>query len=162
MNIITRAQAIGLGLKRFYTAKPCKQGHIAERYVTTGGCLSCVHPWRKDNGVQVQEIPLPATLDAEVRAYLIGVLLPREMQRLVVQADEELRNSLHRQKYRADMLTRAGNMDVCLAPTEHAQRPGATPYYDGEVDGYNWKPWELVDAGLFIWIDFKTKQPVTD
>lgn len=29
------------GLRRFYTGKPCKGGHVAERYVTNGQCVPC-------------------------------------------------------------------------------------------------------------------------
>ena len=42
--IISRAAAAAAGLKRYYTGEPCKHQHLAERYVTTGGCLECVHP----------------------------------------------------------------------------------------------------------------------
>ena len=42
--------------KTYKTGKPCKNGHIAERYVSTGACVECVIPrnrksardhWRK-------------------------------------------------------------------------------------------------------------------
>jgi len=39
--VISRKQAALSGLKRFYTARPCKFGHDAERFVTTGGCVKC-------------------------------------------------------------------------------------------------------------------------
>lgn len=38
---ISRAQALAEGRKRFYTGKPCKRGHDAQRFVTTGGCVAC-------------------------------------------------------------------------------------------------------------------------
>jgi hypothetical protein len=53
--IISRDQAFREGKRRFYTGKPCKQGHIAPRYVSTGACTECMnkfvlrrHPFRKD------------------------------------------------------------------------------------------------------------------
>lgn len=39
--IISREAAYAKGLRRFYTAEPCKKGHIAERYVVNGACLDC-------------------------------------------------------------------------------------------------------------------------
>jgi hypothetical protein len=52
MNIITRKQAIEQGLKRYFTGKPCKSGHVAERYVD-GGCMVCNHiraaQWKQNN-----------------------------------------------------------------------------------------------------------------
>jgi len=41
MEIITRAEAKEKGLKRYFTGKPCKHGHISERMVNNGGCLEC-------------------------------------------------------------------------------------------------------------------------
>ena len=38
--IISRAQAQALGLKRYFTGKPCKHGHVVERLVD-GGCCEC-------------------------------------------------------------------------------------------------------------------------
>lgn len=38
---ITRAEAAAQGRKRFYTGKPCKYGHDAQRFVTTGACIAC-------------------------------------------------------------------------------------------------------------------------
>jgi hypothetical protein len=41
MKIISRIEAIALGRKRYYTGKPCKHGHIAERSVVGSGCAAC-------------------------------------------------------------------------------------------------------------------------
>ncbi len=38
---ITRTEAAAQGRKRFYTGKPCKYGHDAQRFVTTGACIAC-------------------------------------------------------------------------------------------------------------------------
>lgn len=39
--IITRRQAKALGLKRYFTGKPCKRGHLAEWGTASGACLDC-------------------------------------------------------------------------------------------------------------------------
>jgi regulator of replication initiation timing len=41
MEVITRKQALQQGLTRYYTGKPCKHGHIAERRADTGQCVTC-------------------------------------------------------------------------------------------------------------------------
>jgi 5-methylcytosine-specific restriction endonuclease McrA len=50
--IVTRAEAKVAGAKRYFTGKPCKHGHISERY-TTKGCVACVSAtatvWRAEN-----------------------------------------------------------------------------------------------------------------
>lgn len=37
-----RITAIAKSLERFSTGKPCKRGHWAERYTSTGQCVDCV------------------------------------------------------------------------------------------------------------------------
>lgn len=39
--IISRKQALATGLKRYFTGKPCKHGHIAERISSSGSCADC-------------------------------------------------------------------------------------------------------------------------
>jgi hypothetical protein len=50
---ITRKQAREKGLKRYFTGKPCKRGHVVERRVDTGDCAECVNQrsrkWRAAN-----------------------------------------------------------------------------------------------------------------
>lgn len=41
MEIISCKEAKAKGLKRYFTGKPCKRGHVAERYTATGNCLQC-------------------------------------------------------------------------------------------------------------------------
>ena len=41
MSIITRKEAKDNGKLKYYTGKPCKHGHIAERRVSTGACCGC-------------------------------------------------------------------------------------------------------------------------
>lgn len=40
-EIISRHDAAAQGRKRFYTGRPCKYGHDAQRFVSTGGCVAC-------------------------------------------------------------------------------------------------------------------------
>lgn len=43
VQIITRAEARALGLKRYFTGKPCRRGHIAERQVSNLTCMGCTN-----------------------------------------------------------------------------------------------------------------------
>lgn len=38
---LTRGQARERGLRTFRTGKPCKHGHLAERYVSSSNCQEC-------------------------------------------------------------------------------------------------------------------------
>lgn len=40
-TMISRNDAKTVGLKRFFTGRPCKNGHLAERFVSTGTCVEC-------------------------------------------------------------------------------------------------------------------------
>jgi hypothetical protein len=42
MNVVTRAQAQAQGLTRYFTGKPCKNGHLAEKYTSNRLCLGCL------------------------------------------------------------------------------------------------------------------------
>lgn len=39
--LVNKAEAIAQGLKRFYSGKRCKRGHMAERFLSSGGCVEC-------------------------------------------------------------------------------------------------------------------------
>ena len=36
-----KREATALGLTRYFTGKPCKHGHLSERYTSTGQCVEC-------------------------------------------------------------------------------------------------------------------------
>lgn len=44
MRVIARDNARALGLRRYFTGRVCKRGHLAERYVINGGCVDCLNP----------------------------------------------------------------------------------------------------------------------
>ena len=41
MQIISRAEAKAKGLRFYFTGKPCKHGHVAERVVLNATCVEC-------------------------------------------------------------------------------------------------------------------------
>jgi hypothetical protein len=45
MDIITHKEARQLGLPKYFTGKPCKHGHISERYTLGGTCVTCAKGW---------------------------------------------------------------------------------------------------------------------
>ena len=58
MEIISRKEALARGLPRYFTGKPCKQGHVAERRVVAGECIDCkrekVRAWNKANPEKIR------------------------------------------------------------------------------------------------------------
>lgn len=68
MEVISRKEAIEKGLRTYFTGKPCKHGHVAERYVSNGVCVECMkahstsdekrkysRQYYKDNAEQILE-----------------------------------------------------------------------------------------------------------
>jgi 5-methylcytosine-specific restriction endonuclease McrA len=53
VKIVTRKQARELGLKRYFTGRSCKNGHVSERYSSGQNCVDCAEVnkrrWRKAN-----------------------------------------------------------------------------------------------------------------
>lgn len=45
MEITSREEAFRAGLNRFYTGRPCRNGHLSERYVSTQGCIACLRKY---------------------------------------------------------------------------------------------------------------------
>jgi hypothetical protein len=41
MKVISHKDAKAAGLKRYFTGKPCKRGHVAERFVSSADCTEC-------------------------------------------------------------------------------------------------------------------------
>ncbi len=56
--IISYADAKAAGLKRYFTGEPCKHGHIAERFVSSCGCVECTRAmtlrWSKNNTAEIR------------------------------------------------------------------------------------------------------------
>jgi hypothetical protein len=50
MNIITKEEAAQQGLSRYFTGKPCRNGHISERYTKGGQCAFCSNLRAKEYG----------------------------------------------------------------------------------------------------------------
>lgn len=46
-KIIDRAQALALGMLKYFTGRPCAAGHTAERYVSGWSCCECVNISRR-------------------------------------------------------------------------------------------------------------------
>src|SRR5208283_2811765 len=54
-QIISRDDAIALGFVTYFTGKPCKYGHVAERYVSCKRCVCCSIAYRADHKEVIAE-----------------------------------------------------------------------------------------------------------
>jgi hypothetical protein len=61
MEITTRAFAALQNSKRYFTGVPCKHGHVAERFTSSGGCIACGNPLHRTarNTAAARAITIP-------------------------------------------------------------------------------------------------------
>lgn len=52
LKIISRTEAKALGLKRYFTGKPCKHGHIDERNTNSKVCIICCRVYSNLNSLK--------------------------------------------------------------------------------------------------------------
>ena len=45
-EVLTREDALGAGALRYYTGRPCKRGHLSERWVSTRICIGCARGYQ--------------------------------------------------------------------------------------------------------------------
>lgn len=48
-EVISRQQALDEGLKKYFTGKPCRKGHISQRTTCDRKCVFCVKLWNESN-----------------------------------------------------------------------------------------------------------------
>lgn len=65
MEVISQQEAKSQGLSRFFTGKPCKRGHICERYSADGDCVLC----KKERNAKSECKECPVKKKARDRKY---------------------------------------------------------------------------------------------
>ena len=82
MEILTRSEAKAVGVKQFFTGKPCKNGHVAYRYTQSGTCAECINGPKA--AVDLRKVP------AADREALIGMSVA---ERTAIAVDERERRA---------------------------------------------------------------------
>lgn len=72
MEIIERQAAMRKGLTKFYTGRPCKNGHLSYRYVKSGGCAACI---QLANGRSVDDPNVDARREAKAQLVQVKIRL---------------------------------------------------------------------------------------
>ena len=54
MKLISKKNAKLQGLPRYFTGKPCKHGHMSERFINDGHCVECKSQYRINNKEQIK------------------------------------------------------------------------------------------------------------
>lgn len=103
---------------KYFTGKPCKRGHVAERYESTRQCVECQNEnrkqWRAENPGRYREL--------DVLQYWKDPVANAAKKREWRQNNPEKRMEIDR-KWRLNHLDKARNFSA----TRRASRIGATP-----------------------------------
>ncbi len=96
MNIVTREKAKAEGMTKYFTGKPCKFGHLSERYTSNTRCITCAREYinskeYKDKKSQYNKTYKINNKD-KIREYQ-----KKYRKEYFEQMDDEKKNS-HRQK----------------------------------------------------------------
>ena len=82
MDKITREKAAAEGLKHYYTGKPCRNKHLAKRYVTNEACSECIKESRERGNDRIK---------AARGAVAVIVLVPAEDKTAIEQVALKMR-----------------------------------------------------------------------
>lgn len=55
-EVISRADARAAGLAHYFTGKPCKNGHVGQRWVSTKNCIACAKDWHAEYRVEKADV----------------------------------------------------------------------------------------------------------
>ena len=134
MDLISRKDAIAKGLGKYFTGSPCRNGHIAERYVQSGTCEECI---RESKAIAViprmrAEILPPERMEImKSRVNLEQQKLALKSQRLSIE-QQKLQMSIERQEERredravkehrsATVKSRLMNVNLLAHPLDYEQ-----------------------------------------
>ncbi len=106
MVILTRSAAIEAGVNRYYTGKPCKRGHLAERVTSTSTCIICKQEQERN------AYSLDPTYRQQQYQQNRATVLQRQKLRYVAQRETildygrhwRLQNKTHTRQYMSDNL----------------------------------------------------------
>jgi hypothetical protein len=114
LPIISRAEAKRRGLKRFFTGKPCKHGHVCERIVCANNkCVQCKS--ERNLVYRVARGPTPQQREEAQERKLAAQQRQQEAQERKLAAQQQRREELERQR----------------APREQARQQGLKRYFTG-------------------------------
>lgn len=77
MEIITQSEALNCRLSRYFTGRPCKYGHISERYIS-GLCVQCAKERVRKRNKDVTGIRRAIWKKSDGHCWYCGFLLPED------------------------------------------------------------------------------------
>jgi hypothetical protein len=69
MTANSRLIAASLGQTRYSTGRPCRNGHMADRYTSTGNCTECLRANNRDVASALRQAKLPDAAGGRLFSY---------------------------------------------------------------------------------------------
>lgn len=85
-EIISRQQAISEGKIRYFTGKPCRRGHIAERFCVSSSCVKCIPEYQKRTKSRINDALMHSSLgfiDVQLKVHPIHVPLIKRFNDII-------------------------------------------------------------------------------
>ncbi|GAA0586444.1 hypothetical protein ACFQH5_20410 [Halomonas salifodinae] len=100
VHIISKRKAAALGMKRYFTGKPCRKGHVSEMSVKDRACLEC--KWDRNRRWKAENAEANAAYQREYQ----------ERNRQYFRDWSRFSHGADRARKRRRMLERAGTLNV--------------------------------------------------
>ncbi|MGZ8924637.1 MAG: hypothetical protein ACXW2E_02015 [Nitrososphaeraceae archaeon] len=110
-KIVTRKEAIEIGLKQYFTGKPCIRGHISTRNTAAGNCHKC---WCEDN-VKYKD---PSYTKKEIQ---INKKISMPVTNFIEQAHKKHNNKYDYSKVTQETLKRTGYSKITIICPKHGE-----------------------------------------
>lgn len=137
-EVMNKAAAIGLGLKSYFTGKPCVHGHLSARLASDGSCMECrrikannFHNKNKDQANTARRQRRKNNLEDERAAGRSYRAKNIETERARTRAW-----MLENKERRADYVRENSHLYVAYAQKRRTAKTMATPAWYGELDEF--------------------------
>lgn len=130
INILSRKDAQAARIGQYFTGKPCRYGHVANRYTQSGACAACVAvAAAKKRGVQHDGVVLTREqLEQERERKLTSMVAARNEKTEALNKLVEIKLQIMPQDTNTIFETAVG---LCIASSPHITRmdvlPSSTP-----------------------------------
>jgi hypothetical protein len=125
MKIVTRSDAKMLGLNKYFTGIPCKNGHISERYTQTSVCQQCVNGVRNSaSSGQIYNLRLKAD-NLRNKSSELSILAIKNYSNAIAEAERIYKvtndNAASLLKQAEELETKISELENFLTSTENSK-----------------------------------------
>lgn len=136
MKVITREVALENGLKRYYTGRLCRKGHVSERATSNHMCIECKSEWGRARNIRDKEkiSTYNKVYNAKNRERIVEQRRSVSSRRRAYMAEWRKDNAEHISKY--DGMRVQNGLSRLTVAKRRAKKKQATPKTFNEFDAF--------------------------